>query len=138
MRGCGAGFESRVWRTDEGVVQPRVQYARPDDDDEHEQEGVDVAEEVERRDARLGHIGLQAKCIEVHTCADWLHGVAGSCLSAKPDLGHEGNGDGGDRDHVVDEEGDARALVDLAREAHRDLLADEGREAGPPESLVES
>ena len=53
MRGCGAGFESRVWRTDEGVVQPRVQHARPDDDDEHEQEGVDVAEEVERRDARL-------------------------------------------------------------------------------------
>ena len=80
-----------MWRTDEGVVQPRVQHARPDDDDEHEQEGVDVAEEVERRDARLGHIGLQAKCIEVHTGADWLHGVAGSCLSAKPDLGHEGN-----------------------------------------------
>ena len=49
-------------------------------------------------------------------------------------LGHEG--DCGDGKDVVHEEDDARALVDLTRETHRDLLADERREAGLPESLV--
>eukprot|EP00964_Phaeocystis_antarctica_P143476 scaffold109051_cov51-Phaeocystis_antarctica.AAC.1 len=96
----GGVVEHRERVVDEIVLQPVVQHARPDEDGEHDREGVDVAEEVERQDAGLV-------------------------------LGHQG--DGGDRDHVIYEEDDACAHIDLAREAHRHLLADVRREARLPQ-----
>ena len=58
-----------------------MQRARPDEDDEHEHEGVDVAEEVERRDARLRHKGYR---LGAWSCKQLLECCAGLVL------GHEG------------------------------------------------
>ena len=132
-----------MWHTKEGVAQAQVQQVRPDENDEHEREGVDVAEEVQRRDARLRQLELHDGCCAKDVCGAWgsEHEATGLARGVQAllecgaglVLGHEG--DRGDGEDVVHEEGEARALVDLAREAHRDLLADEGREARLPESL---
>ena len=61
-------MEHREGVVDEGVLQAHVQHARPDEDGDHDREGVEVAVHVERQDAGL--------------CAHVAHGLVGYAVIA--------------------------------------------------------